>query len=47
MDDLLKPKIDLKQQPTISCENCNKNYFIKYITQSPYRQLRFYLKYFM
>ena len=27
MDDLLKPKIDLKQQPTISCENCNKNYF--------------------
>jgi len=27
MDDLLKPKINLKQQPTISCENCNKNYF--------------------
>ena len=27
MDDLLKPKLDLKQQPTISCENCNKIYF--------------------
>jgi uncharacterized Zn finger protein len=27
MDDILKPKIDLKQQPTISCEQCGSKYF--------------------
>lgn len=27
MDDILKPKIDLKQQPTVECENCNSKYF--------------------
>ena len=27
MDDLLKPKIDLKQQPTLVCEECSGIYF--------------------
>lgn len=27
MDDLLKPKIDLKQQPTLECEKCNSQFF--------------------
>lgn len=27
MDEILKPKIDLKQQPTITCESCNCIYF--------------------
>ena len=27
MDDLLKPKIDLKQQPTLVCEECDSIYF--------------------
>jgi hypothetical protein len=27
MDDLLKPKIDLKQQPTLVCEECGGIYF--------------------
>jgi uncharacterized Zn finger protein len=27
MDDILKPKIDLKQQPTVECEKCNSKYF--------------------
>jgi uncharacterized Zn finger protein len=27
MDNLNKPKIDLKQQPTIACESCGNIYF--------------------
>jgi uncharacterized Zn finger protein len=27
MDDLLKPKIDLKQQPTLECEKCKSQFF--------------------
>jgi len=27
MSDLLKPKIDLREQPTIICENCQGEYF--------------------
>jgi uncharacterized Zn finger protein len=27
MDDILKPKIDLKQQPTVVCEKCSSMYF--------------------
>jgi uncharacterized Zn finger protein len=27
MDDLFKPKIDLKQQPTVECEKCTSKYF--------------------
>ena len=27
MDDLLQPKIDLKQQPTLVCEECDGIYF--------------------
>lgn len=27
MDDILKPKIDLKKQPTIECEKCMSKYF--------------------
>ena len=27
MDDLFKPKIYLKQQPTVECEKCTSKYF--------------------
>jgi hypothetical protein len=27
MDDIIRPKIDLKQQETIKCEKCNSKYF--------------------
>lgn len=27
MEEILKPKIDLKEQPTVECENCNSKYF--------------------
>lgn len=27
MDEIVKPKIDLKQQPTIECEKCKCKYF--------------------
>jgi len=27
MEDFAKPKIDLKQQPTVECENCQNKYF--------------------
>ena len=27
MDDLFKPKIELKQQPTVECEKCTSKYF--------------------
>ena len=27
MDDIIKPKIDLKQQPTVECEKCQSKYF--------------------
>ena len=27
MDDILKPKIDLKKQPTVECEKCMSKYF--------------------
>lgn len=27
MDDLLKPKIDLKVQPTLECEKCQSQFF--------------------
>jgi uncharacterized Zn finger protein len=27
MDDILKPRIDLKQQPTVTCEDCGTKYF--------------------
>jgi uncharacterized Zn finger protein len=27
MDDILKPKIDLKQQPTVKCDDCDSKYF--------------------
>mgnify|MGYP000542379667 FL=1 len=27
MDDLLQPKIDLKKQPTLVCEECDSIYF--------------------
>ena len=27
MDDILKPRIDLKQQPTVTCEDCGGKYF--------------------
>ena len=27
MSDLLKPKIDLREQPTVVCENCSHEYF--------------------
>jgi uncharacterized Zn finger protein len=26
-NDLLKPKIDLRQQPTVACESCGHTYF--------------------
>ena len=26
-NDLLKPKIDLRQQPTVACEECGHTYF--------------------
>jgi len=31
MDDIIKPKIDLKKQPTVECENC-KSIFFKEVT---------------
>jgi uncharacterized Zn finger protein len=27
MDDIIKPKIDLKKQPTVECESCNSIFF--------------------
>jgi uncharacterized Zn finger protein len=27
MSDLVKPKIDLKEQPTVTCEECGSEYF--------------------
>ena len=27
MYDILKPRIDLKQQPTVTCEDCGSKYF--------------------
>ena len=27
MDDILKPKINLKDQPTVECEKCHSKYF--------------------
>ena len=27
MDEILKPRIDLKQQPTITCDDCGSKYF--------------------
>jgi len=27
MDDIIRPKIDLRQQPTIICEDCGGKYF--------------------
>jgi uncharacterized Zn finger protein len=27
MEDLLRPKIDLRQQPTVICEGCGGHYF--------------------
>jgi uncharacterized Zn finger protein len=27
MDEIIKPKIDLKQQPTVECEKCQSKYF--------------------
>lgn len=27
MDDILKPKIDLKKQPTVECEKCQSKFF--------------------
>jgi len=27
MEDILRPKIDLRQQPTVLCENCGSHYF--------------------
>lgn len=27
MDELVKPKIDLREQPTVTCENCGGEYF--------------------
>jgi len=27
MDEILKPKIDLKKQPTVVCEKCGSKYF--------------------
>lgn len=27
MDDLLKPQIDLRKQPTLECENCKSQFF--------------------
>ena len=27
MEDILKPKIDLKKQPTVECEKCDSKYF--------------------
>jgi hypothetical protein len=27
MDDIIKPKIDLKKQPTVECENCKSTFF--------------------
>ena len=27
MDDLLKPQIDLRKQPTVECEKCDSQYF--------------------
>jgi uncharacterized Zn finger protein len=27
MDEILKPKIDLKQQPTVKCDDCDSKYF--------------------
>lgn len=27
MEEIGKPKIDLKQQPTVECENCKSKYF--------------------
>ena len=31
MDEIIKPKIDLKKQPTVECENC-KSIFFKEVT---------------
>lgn len=27
MDDIIRPKIDLKQQETVACEKCNSKFF--------------------
>jgi hypothetical protein len=27
MEELIRPKIDLRQQPTVLCENCGGHYF--------------------
>ena len=27
MDDIIRPKIDLKQQETVKCEKCNSKFF--------------------
>ena len=27
MDDIIRPKIDLKQQPTVVCEECSSKFF--------------------
>jgi uncharacterized Zn finger protein len=27
MDDIIRPKIDLKKQETVTCEKCNSKYF--------------------
>lgn len=27
MEELIRPKIDLRQQPTVICENCGSQYF--------------------
>ena len=27
MDEIIRPKIDLKQQETVECENCKSKYF--------------------
>lgn len=27
MDDIIRPKIDLRQQPTVTCEDCGGIYF--------------------
>jgi hypothetical protein len=27
MDDIIKPRIDLKQQPTVTCDDCGSKYF--------------------
>ena len=27
MEEIVRPKIDLKEQPTLECENCNSKFF--------------------